>query len=80
MKKYIAYWLCPNCGYEWLAAVGNRSRGHGVLDVLGKDVRGQNKFSSYNIKLIKRASFQGYPFFCATAMKQEIILNIAQVF
>ena len=26
---YKAWWLCPDCGHEWSAAVGSRNRGHG---------------------------------------------------
>lgn len=28
-SDYKAWWLCPDCGHEWAAAVGSRNRGHG---------------------------------------------------
>lgn len=28
-SDYKAWWICPDCGHEWAAAVGSRNRGHG---------------------------------------------------
>ena len=28
-SDYKAWWICPDCGYEWAAVVGNRNKGHG---------------------------------------------------
>ncbi|MBQ2730396.1 MAG: DegV family protein, partial [Clostridia bacterium] len=28
-SNYKAWWICPDCGREWAAVVGSRSKGHG---------------------------------------------------
>ena len=28
-SDYKAWWICPDCSYEWSAIVGNRNKGHG---------------------------------------------------
>jgi len=28
-SDYKAWWICPDCGYEWASRVGSRNKGHG---------------------------------------------------
>ena len=48
-SSFLAWWLCPVCGYEWKASLYSRSQGSGCEKCSRKNNAGQNHYKARKI-------------------------------